>query len=31
MTLATAVLGGLGAIALLLGALAEAIGLREAL
>ena len=28
MTLATAVLGGLGAIALLLGALAEAIGLR---
>jgi hypothetical protein len=28
MTLATAVLGGLGAVALLLGALAEAIGLR---
>ncbi|MFP3081147.1 MAG: hypothetical protein RXR09_06505, partial [Acidilobus sp.] len=27
-TLATAVLGGLGAVALLLGALAEAIGLR---
>jgi hypothetical protein len=28
MTLATAVLGGLGAVALLMGALAEAIGLR---
>ena len=28
MTLATAVLGGLGAVALLLGALAEAIGFR---
>ena len=28
MTLATAVLGGLGAVALLLGAVAEAIGLR---
>jgi len=28
MTLATAVLGGLGAVALLLGAVAEALGLR---